>query len=124
MSEKKLQNPVLFNIAKWYGYLFSMAFILYGGVEIILGFMDHNYDNFASYFIFLLLGFILLTIVLAFRDMKVWGWYCMIGMNALIIIAALFQIKNCENIILLILSGIAIYALLEPGTKNYILKKR
>lgn len=124
MSEKKERNPLLFNIVKWYGYLFSLAFILYGGVQIILGFMDHNYENFASYFIFLLLGFILLTMVLAFRDLKVWGWYSMIGINVLIIISALFRITNPENIILLILSGIAVYALLEPGTKDYILKKR
>ncbi|MFZ5979799.1 MAG: hypothetical protein ACOYVF_04135 [Candidatus Zixiibacteriota bacterium] len=124
MSEKKVQSPLLFNVAKWYGYLFSLAFILYGGVEIILGFMDHNYENFASYLIFLLLGFIFLTIVIAFRDLKVWGWYCLLGLNGLIILSALFHIKAVENIILLILSGIALYALLEPGTKNYILKKR
>ena len=89
MTDKKQKQPLYFNLTKWYGYIFATIFILYGGIEIILGFMDHNYQDFASYIIFLLLGLILLTIVLAYRDLKVWGWYSMIVMNILIILLAL-----------------------------------
>ena len=124
MSEKVEKQPLYFNLTKWYGYIFATVFILYGGVEIILGVMDHNYQNFASYFIFLLMGLILLTVVLAYRDLKVWGWYSMIVLNIVIVILSLFQIKKFESIVLLILSLLAVLALLSPVTRDYILKKR
>jgi len=124
MMEKIEKQPLYFNLTKWYGYIFATIFMLYGGIEIILGFMDHNYQDFAGHIIFLLLGLILLTIVLAYRDLKVWGWYSMIGLNILIMIFALFQIKKFESIVLLVLSLGAVLALLSPVTKNYILKKR
>ena len=124
MSEKVEKQPLYFNLTKWYGYVFATVFILYGGVEIILGVMDHNYQNFASYFIFLLMGLILLTVVLAYRDLKVWGWYSMIVLNILIVILSLFQIKKFESIVLLFLSLLAVLALLSPVTRDYILKKR
>lgn len=124
MSEKKVKQPLFFNLAKWYGYFFAVVFILYGGVEIILGIMDHNYQDFASYIIFLLLGLILLIIVMAYRDLKIWGWYSMIILNILIIILALFQIKRAESIVLLVLSLASVYFLLSSDTKGFITKKR
>ena len=124
MSGKKVKQPLFFNLAKWYGYVFAIVFILYGGVEIILGFMDHNYQDFASYIIFLLLGLILLIIVIAYRDLKIWGWYSMIILYILIIILTLFQIKRAESIVLLVLSMASVYFLLSPDTKGFITKKR
>ncbi|MFQ6007657.1 MAG: hypothetical protein ACE5K8_01775, partial [Candidatus Zixiibacteriota bacterium] len=57
-----------------------------------------------------------------YRELKAWGWYGLVGINSLVILIALFGYSHYENIVLIILSGIALYALFSPQTKQYLFK--
>ena len=118
--EKK--EPILFAVVKWYGYVFSLTFVLYGGVKLVLGFLDRKYDDAEQLILFLLLGVILLVICFAFKDRKSWGWYGMIGINGLVVLLALFGLSNIFNVVLLVLSLAALGALLHPAIKDEIIR--
>ena len=60
--------PMTFSIAKWYGFIFAILYLLYGGVSIILGVLDRNYDNMAQPFIFLLAGVVFISFAFAFAE--------------------------------------------------------
>ncbi|RME27031.1 MAG: hypothetical protein D6800_05565 [Candidatus Zixiibacteriota bacterium] len=107
-----------FKLIKWYGYAFSATFLLFGGVKIILGILDHTTDNFGLYFYSLIVGLILVMVVVAFRDRRPWAWYGMIVMNALVLVLALLGVSShVENIVLLILSAVVLGLLFYPPTK-------
>ena len=112
------ENPLTFNIAKWYGYVFAVVYVLYGGVKIVLGALDHNYDDMAQPLLFLLLGVILITPAFAFRDLRRWGWYGLVGINGLVVLLSLFMITHFESWVLIVFSGIALAALFAPATKE------
>ena len=116
------QMPLFFNFAKWYGYVLATMFLLYGGVKIVLGVMDRNYDGFSGFVIFILYGLILISIVLAFRDRKTWGWYSMLVLNVLIILLSLLTLSHLSSYVLIVLSILAIAALLTRETKAVIFK--
>ena len=61
-SQEYQRGPISFEIAKWLGYIFAAMYILYGGVQIILGVLDRSYSGFAQWSIFLLLGVVLLVV--------------------------------------------------------------
>lgn len=123
MSQTKYTpGPLSFEIAKWLGYGFSAMFILVGGVQIILGVLDRNYEAFPQWFIFLLFGIVLLVIAFAFRDQKKWGWMAMVVLAALATLGAGVQLRNftVEGLILLILCVATLGALVAPQTRSYV----
>ncbi len=99
-------------------------FLLYGGVKVVLGILDRTYNDLAQPIIFALVGLVLISIVFAYRELKAWGWYGLVGINSLVILMALFGYSHYENIVLIILSGLALYALLSPQTKQYLFKRQ
>jgi hypothetical protein len=110
-------RPLTYSYASVYGFVFALFYLLYGGVRVILSFMDHNYETLRDPIVFTVLGGILLLMAMGFRDLKNWGWLGLIIVNCLAIILALFGISEPENIVLIILSGAALYSLLAPATK-------
>ena len=116
-SEAVESQPWTFLAAKWYGYVFSAFFLLYGGVKIILGVLDRDYDGMGQSVLFLVLGILMISICLAFRDQKAWGWYGLVGMNGLIVIFALLGYAHMLNLIYLVLSLGALVLLFLPRTK-------
>jgi len=123
MSKKKDDRPLTFKIANWYGIVFSAMFLLYGGVKVILSVLDHTYQNMGQPIVFALIGMVLFSFVLAYWELKAWGWYGLVGINGLVIVLALFNFSHYENLVLIVLSGIALFALLSPRTKHYLFKK-
>ncbi|MEW6412438.1 MAG: hypothetical protein AB1483_08195 [Candidatus Zixiibacteriota bacterium] len=120
MSEKKMTGPITHRIAVWYGFIFAAIFLLYGGVKIILGFLDRNYADMVTPILFLVLGLILIAVAFAYKEQKAWGWYGLIVVNCLVVITAAAGIRHYENIILLIISGVVLYSLFAPATKQYL----
>ncbi|MBD3256805.1 hypothetical protein GF377_00130 [candidate division GN15 bacterium] len=110
--------PVLFRAVKWHGYIFSLTYLLYGGVSLILGFLDRQYDDSAQFFIFMLVGIILMTVSFAFKDHRAWGWYGLVGMNGLIVLIGLIGLTNPYNIVMLVLSLGMLGALFHPIVKS------
>ena len=124
MTEKKDDRPLTYKIAAWYGYIFSGIFLLYGGVKIILSILDRNYQEIMQPIMFVILGVILISFVFAYREMKTWGWYGLIIINGLVVIQAAIGYHHYENLVLLVLSAVALYALFAPETKAYLFKRR
>ena len=113
-------KPWTFLLAKWYGYVFSLMFILYGGVNVVLGVLDRNYDSIFQSFLFLLVGVLLINICFAYRDRKSWGWYGLVATNVLVVLLALFGLGQVLNIVLMLISLLTLAALFAPQTKAQI----
>jgi hypothetical protein len=111
-------RPIPYAFASVYGFIFALFFLVYGGVKVILSFMDHNYETLRDPILFTIIGAILIAFAMAFRDLKNWGRIGLIIVNALVILVALFGITRPENIALVILSGAALYGLFAPATKE------
>ena len=115
--------PMTYLISKWYNFIFAAIFIVYGSVKIILSILDRNYETVTTSVFFLLLGIILISIWLAYREHKMWGWWGLIGMNGAVILLALWNITMIGNMILLFLSLATILLMLAPTTKTYVLSR-
>lgn len=124
MTDKSTEKPVTFRIAAWYSFIFSALFLLYGLVSIVLGILDRNYDHLSEPILFTLLGLVLIAFAFAYVELKSWGWYGLIVINGLIIIGAAVGFKHYENVILMVLSAVALYALLADSTKRYLSQHR
>ncbi len=124
MGNKKDERPVTYRLAMWYGFLFATLFMLYGGVKIILGFLDRNYAEMATPVTMLALGLVLLAPAIAFREMKTWGYYGLLVINFMVVILAAVGYQHYENLVALILSLGAVAALLAPATKVYLFERR
>jgi hypothetical protein len=119
------RTTVTFIIAKWYGYVLSATFLLYGGVKIVLSFLDRTYADMASSAFFLILGIMLISVAFAYRDRKAWAWYGELAINAIIAVVSVFQLRtHSESIVLLILSAVILALLLAPPTKEVVFKGR
>jgi len=118
LVEQPAENrPLTFLVTKWYGYIFSSFFLLYGGVNIVLGFLDRDYTNTPKSLVFLIVGIILITTCIAFRDRKVWGWYGLVGVNGMVVIGSLIGYSEGLNLLYLVLSLICLLLLFTPRTK-------
>ncbi|MCP4685177.1 MAG: hypothetical protein GY867_06970 [bacterium] len=120
MTQESLTRPITFLLAKWYGYVFSAMFILYGGVKIILGVLDRDYSDMSQSVIFLIAGAIMITVSFAFRDLKRWGWYGLVALNGIVVLLVLFSLGETLNLVFLVLSGAVLGALFAPPTKTQI----
>jgi len=103
---------------KWYGYVFALMFLLYGGLKLVLGALDRDYTDTPKFIIFLLAGLVLLGLTMAFRDFKKWGWYGLVVLNGLVVITALFSITDFYNLPFLILSLAVLGALFSPVVRG------
>ena len=121
MAEKSKQGPLSFRIAGWYGMLFSVCFLLYGGVKIVLGILDRNYTDMGTPIVFTIVGLILIAIAIAYRDSRKWGWYGLIAVNGLVVIAAVVAYSHYIDVIILLLSASALVFLLARPTREYLL---
>ncbi len=124
MKKKSDSRPITFKLSNWWAFGFSVVFIIYGGVNIVLGFLDRSYDQLPQHIIFLLIGFILITFAYAYKNKKTWGWYSQIGINSLIILAALIGYNHLENIVIMVLAAVALYTVFAPDTKQYVFRHR
>jgi hypothetical protein len=111
-------RPITYAYSSVYGFVFALFFLIYGGVKVILSFMDHNYESLRDPILFTIIGGVLISLAMAFRDLKSWGRYGLIVVNGLVVLIALFGITRPENIALIILSGAALYSLLAPATRD------
>ncbi len=116
------KRPLTFLFAKWHGYVLAAMFILYGGVKIIFGVLDHDTGNFIGLYIFLGIGAFLIVLAYAYRDQKIWGWYGLIIVYALASVQLLFSLKDIESVVLFCLFLIGLVALLWPTTKQEVFR--
>ncbi|MFH1373089.1 MAG: hypothetical protein ABII79_04775 [bacterium] len=124
MSDKNKSAPLTYRLAAWWGFLFSALFLIYGVVEIILGVLDRNYSDMGKPIILGLIGVALITVAFAYRELKVWGWYGLAVINALIVVLAVVGYRDTLNLLLIPFAGIAFGCLLWPQTKQYIFRRR
>jgi len=120
----KSERPITFKLAGWWGFIFSSIFLIYGGVQIVLGILDNNYKDISQSVIFALLGVILIAFCFAYVELKRWGWYGLIVINGLIVLLAAWNYDIVESIPLLVLAAGALVALLAPATRTYLLDGR
>lgn len=125
-AQEQPRGPMSFEIAKWLGYIFSAMYLLYGGVQIILGVLDRNYEGFAQWLIYLLLGIVLLIIAFAFRDQKKWGWTGMVVLACLTVLGSAVQLRNfsIEGLLLLVVGLLTLGTLMAPTTRAYMEESR
>ena len=123
-QSKSGQPPLTYKLSKWYNFIFSAVFVIYGGVRIVLSVLDRNYEDMYTPIFFLLVGIVLVSICLAYSELKSWGWYGLLGVNALVVILSLFNVTQIGNIVLLVLSGATIYLMMLPATKSFVLSHR
>ena len=120
-EEKEEQRPLSFLISLWHGYVIAGIFLLYGGVKIVLSFLDHDFSDMASLIMFVALGLILLMIALSYNEGKKIGWYGLITLNGLIVISTLINYAILESIIILIFSVVVLLLLFKSDTKKYLI---
>jgi len=111
-------RPVTYAISSIYGFLFALFYVLYGGIKVILSFLDQTYDAMTDPIIFTFLGLLLMSFAIAYRDLKNWGWYGLIGVNSIVILLGLISISKAGNIAVVLLSAGALYGLLAPSTRE------
>ena len=121
MSRTNNKEMLPFLYIKWYGYIFSLFYILYGGVSIVLGMLDRNYEEFEWKFFWLLLGIVLALITHAFAEKKRWGWIGLIAINCGVLVFAAFTLQHQETYVLIIFSGLSLAALFARQTKKCLL---
>lgn len=121
MSEQSTKQSLTFTLAKWWGYLFSACYLLYGGVNIVLSLMDSNVKTnsaeIMSSILFILIGIVLVTIVSAFRDGKEWGRYGLIGVNLITIGSLITRLGDPSSLVLSLLCLAATVLLFLPTTR-------
>ena len=118
MEAEAVRPPLTFVLAKWYGYVFAIFYLAYGGVKIVLGVLDRNYNDMTQPFIFLLMGIVLIAVALAFSDERRWGWYGLVGLNVLVVLGSLFSLGHPESYGLIVLALGALGVLFAPATKQ------
>ena len=124
MDIEQDRRPLAFRLAGLYGYIFAIMFLLYGAVNIVLGFLDHNYTDIGKPVAILIMGLVFLAPVIAYYELKTWGYWGLVVLNGLVVVGALVNISQHYNIVPLVLSGAALYFLLSPATKDHLFKRR
>ncbi|MDH3892476.1 MAG: hypothetical protein OEV49_15525 [candidate division Zixibacteria bacterium] len=118
------RHPLTITLAGFYAFMFAGLFLLYGGVKVVLSFLDHSYDDLAQPIIFVIIGLGLLVPAFAFREYKRWGYWGLVCINAAVVILAAIGYEQYENLVLLVLSGAALYTLFAPSTREFLTKHR
>jgi len=113
-------RPFFYKLASRYALIFAGLFIVYGGVSVVLGFLDRKYDDLADPIMILLYGLVLLAPALAFRERKIWGYWGLVIVNVVVVVNSAVDYSHYENLILLVLSLAALSTLFAPSTKQYL----
>ncbi len=128
VSESLEAAPLTYVLTKWWAYAFCAMYLLYGGVKVILGFLDRTYTDLGAPLTSLVLGLALAVVAIAYRDKKSWGWYGMVTLNLLIALGTAVllaqRVDVISNIVLLLLGLGALAALFAPATKEHIFGRR
>ena len=124
VSEKSEGRPMTYVLTLWWAYALCAMYLLYGGVKVILGFLDRNYGDLSAPLVSLIVGLAVAVIAIAYRDRKNWGWYGLVTLNALVILLAILKLSFVGNIVLLGLGLLALAGLFARATKNYIFGQR
>jgi hypothetical protein len=124
IAEEEETSPITYIATKWWGYVLCAMYLLYGGVKVILGFLDRAYGDLSAPLASLIIGLAVAIVMVAYRDRKGWGWYGLVTLNVLVILLAVFQLSFVGNIVLLILGLVALAALFAPATKSHIFGQR
>jgi len=131
MSDSSTKRPLSFQIARWHGFVFSSIFLIYGGVKIVLSILDRNYADIGQPIIFAIIGAILIAFAIAYSERLSWGWYGLVGLNALVIIATLFDYARISDIVLIAINAVimlfslaVMVALFKTDTKRLIFGPR
>ena len=119
-ANKSDNRPLTFRMAAWHGFAFSLTFLVYGAVKVVLAILDRNYQDIAQPMMFAMFGLVLISFAYAYKGLKSWGWYGLMVLNVLVIIRTLFDIGQYESAVLFLLSAGALYALLSPSTRDYL----
>jgi hypothetical protein len=117
-------RPMTYLLTKWWAYIFCAMYLLYGGVKLILSFLDKNYADISTPLIYLAVGLVLAVVATAYRDQKSWSWYGLVGVNVLVAVWAVTKLIYIANIVLLVLAAAALAALFAPATKGYLFSRR
>ncbi len=118
MTDSSETRPLPFRIVKWYGFIFSGMYVLWGGVSILLKILDRDTSTLAQPIIVLLLGLAMLAVCYAFRDAKTPGWYGLLTINGLIILNALIGFRDPLNLVYLVVSAAAIGLMLTSPVRQ------
>lgn len=116
--------PVAFHLAKWWGYILAAVYMIYGGVRIILSFLDRNYSDMWTLLLSVALGLVLLIFAYGFRDRKIFGWYGQVVVNGIVILLSLFSLKQYGAVIILALAACALLLLSMPSTRSCFRSRR
>jgi len=117
-------RPILFKLAGGYAMVFATIFILYGGVSVVLGFLDRKYNELGDPVMILVYGLLLLIPAMAFREQKIWGYWGLVIVNAAVAVDAAIDYGHYENLIILVFSLAVLTALFVPSTRQYLYKGR
>lgn len=115
------QRPLSFIVAKWQGYVLAAMYLLYGGVKIIFGWMDNDFNHFWQFAVSLGYGGVMIQFAFAYRNLKIWGWYGLIAINSLTAIGCMATLSLEGSSALLVLSAVGLVALLWPSTRHEVL---
>jgi hypothetical protein len=124
VPENDEDHPMTYVVTKWWAYVFCTMYLLYGGVKVILGFLDHNYTDLNAPLVALVIGLALAVVATGYRDRRSWAWYGLVALNVVVILLAVLKLSFVGNIVLLILSLVMLGALFAPATKSYIFGRR
>lgn len=113
-------RPITFLIALWWGYLLAAMYILYGGVSIVLAFLDRNFRDIWSQVLFVAVGILVLVFAYDFRDRKMFGWYGLLVVNCAVLLLSIFTLKFYGAPIILLLALVGLAALFVPSTREYL----
>lgn len=135
--------PLSFSLSKWWGYILSAMFILYGGFSVLMGVLDRDaqthtgqQSSFLEPMLFLGFGILLAVISYEFGNGARWSWSALLLVNGGMVILATAQLlglggplaaastAQTYNIVLLVLGLAAVTALLLPTTKRLFSEKR
>lgn len=130
-------TPLSFRLSKWWGYAFSIMFLLYGGFRILFSVLDREAQahagqstNILEPLLIVGIGVLLFMIVYEFSQGKKWSWATLLFVNVAIVLATVVQlfgiggsdsqtpVAQQYNQILLGISALAIVALLLPSTQR------
>ncbi len=117
-ADRQESGPITFKLALWWGYILSAMYILYGGVSIVLAFLDRNYKDMKAPVLFVAIGILVLVFSYAFRDRKMYGWYGLLVVNCAVILLSIFTLKLYGAVAILVLAVGAVVTLFAGSTRD------
>ena len=124
--DNRPKPPLTYKIALYYNYIIALIFVVYGGVKLVLSFLDNNSGEIPTLILFTIYGIIFVTLAQAFKDQKKWGATGLLVVNAFFIVDIIYTSFKLDtqmvvlNIILAVFSAAIIYCLIAQPTKQFL----